>query len=479
MTEFRGQVYVGTTRANLCMLKVFRDAKYSFLSQNWPVECPEDIYDIDRRAQIWRFRADKGEWELVFRAPMVEGKDGTMVPREFGFRNMEVFQGETDPSPALYVANWAPGKAPGSLILRSEDGESFEPVSKYGVLGLDITTVRALVPFKDRLFFSPAGTRGGQATVSGAPVIFESRDPRNCVWEPVNEPGFGDDGNKTIYELRPFAGQLYAGTLNSAGFQLWRSACEGNPPYKWTKVLERGAYRGPLNQIIATMYEFKGSLYLGTAIQGGGYDAVNKIGPAPAEILRVHPDDSWDLIAGNARSTPLGKKLPLSGMPAGMGNFFNGYFWSLGSHDGWLYLGTYDSSGMLPWMGAGGASEAGQRFLDQVGLNNIVSCQGGFELWCTRDGENWIPVHRRGFGNPYNWGIRNMVDTEHGLFVGVANAFGPRVAVKRGETWRFVDNPRGGLEIWLGSKDSAKFRSDAPGHPSQVPEPPALFAASD
>ena len=33
-----------------------------------------------------------------------------------------------------------------------------------------------------------------------------------------------------------------------------------------------------------------------------------------------------------------------------------------------------------------------------------------------------------------------------------ANPFGPRVAVNENGTWRYVDNPRGGLEIWLGSK---------------------------
>src|SRR5262249_10950321 len=55
------------------------------------------------------------------------------------------------------------------------------------------------------------------------------------------------------------------------------------------------------------------------------------------------------------------------------------------------------------------------------------------------------------FDNPYNSGIRTMVSTPHGLAVGTVNPFGPEVAVKRGETWEYVDNPRGGLEVWLGN----------------------------
>ncbi|MEO0974623.1 MAG: hypothetical protein AAFX85_16155, partial [Pseudomonadota bacterium] len=50
-----------------------------------------------------------------------------------------------------------------------------------------------------------------------------------------------------------------------------------------------------------------------------------------------------------------------------------------------------------------------------------------------------------------NLGIRNLLSTPFGLCSAVANPFGPRVAV-RGENdhWHYVDNPRGGCEMWLG-----------------------------
>jgi ubiquinone/menaquinone biosynthesis C-methylase UbiE len=45
-----------------------------------------------------------------------------------------------------------------------------------------------------------------------------------------------------------------------------------------------------------------------------------------------------------------------------------------------------------------------------------------------------------------------MVSTPHGLFVGTANPFGPEVGVKRDGEWRYEWNPRGGAEVWLGSR---------------------------
>ncbi len=87
----------------------------------------------------------------------------------------------------------------------------------------------------------------------------------------------------------------------------------------------------------------------------------------------------------------------------------------------------------------------------------------GFDLWRTRDGSNWIPVTHNGFNNPYNYGIRTMVSSPYGLFVGATNPYGPEVAVERVSGWQYEQNPRGGLEIWFGcrnhSPDSLDGRS--------------------
>ncbi len=457
MAWFDNHLFVGTSRSNFHMLKVqlaFQDLPVHL----WPVEGPDDVrglYTLDRHAQIWRCGASANDWHRVFRAPLAAARDEGQVARETGFRAMAIFQGQADPTTALYAATWAVSRSPGSLILRSYDGLTYHPVSCYGMIpGLDITASRVLVPFRDQLFMAPTGTRSVDGkfaiNVCGVATIYATRDPATRPWLAACEPSFGDPSNEGVFTLCPFNDQLYAGTFNNGGFQLWRSHCHGAPPYHWTKVIDRGAGRGSLNQIALSLIPFKDALYIGTGIQNGGYDRVNGIGPAGSELLRVQPDDSWDLIVGTPRQTPVGRKVPLSGFLPGFGNIFSGYFWAMAEHDGWLYLGTMDSTIWLEWLRDDAYTGNRRRLVEAVSVEAILANEAGCDLWRSADGENWLPVTRNGFGNKYNLGIRNLVSTPHGLFVAIANPFGPRVAVRDGGRWHYADNPQGGLEIWLG-----------------------------
>lgn len=453
MAWFQGKIYLGTTRANLCMLRVQTSYVETPL-EVWPVDCPETmdgLYTIDRRPQIWCYDPADGSWELLYRSPMVEGLGGGQVAREIGYRSMTVYHGPATAEPALYVATWAPGRAPGGLLLRCTDGRHFEPVTPYGVIDPPMSTTRSLTPFRGKLHFAPTAQRGqsgGQQNIA-LPQVFCSATPEAGGWVPVNEPGFGDPGNLGIFSLAVASDQLYAGTLNVAGLQIWATDGEGGIPYRWRKICDRGAGRGPLNQAVACMAEFKGALYVGTGIQGGGLDRVNQVGPAPAEVLRVNADDSVDLIVADRIDED---RESLSGLRAGFGNFFNGYMWAMAEHDGWLYCGTYDWAVTLRWARLDGAPIRVRELMTRVGQENLIAAEGGADLWRTADGENWLPVDRRGFGNPYNWGIRNLVSTPVGLFVGTANVFGPTVAVREGGGWVYHENPDGGLEVWRGRR---------------------------
>ena len=462
MTWYKDYIYVGTTRSNFQMVKI-QTTFQKLPVYMWPVEGPDDadgLYRLDRRAQIWRYDLRNDSWDEVFRAPMVESVrgDGELVARETGLRTMVVYQGESDSEPSLYVATWAVSRSPGALLLRSIDGNTFEPVSPYGIIeGLPVTATRVLVPFKGKLYTSPTGTRGHDKkfviNVSGNPVIYETADPATGKWTAVSEPGFGDPDNQGVFMVCPFNNQLYAGTFNLEGYEVWRSDCEGTPPYNWVKVVDKGAHRGPLNQIVTSMKEFKGALYVGGGIQNGGCDHVHNIGPAGSELIRIHPDDSWDLIVGDPRDTSEGRKHPLSGFVSGYGNMFNGYFWDMNVHDGWLYLGTMDSTIWVRWLRMDAYPDHANKLINKIGVENILENEAGCDLWRSADGENWIPVTRVGFDNRYNLGVRKIISTPHGLFIATANVFGPRVAVVEDGEWKYVDNPRGGLEIWFGSKE--------------------------
>jgi hypothetical protein len=459
MAWFRDRLYIGTTRANLCLLKLHY--RVPFLC--WPVRCPDDIYDLDLRAQIWRYDPVEDRCQQVHVSPMIVGRTNQTVPREIGFRGMTVFQGPGDPAPTLYVSTWAPSRALGSTILRSCDGEAFVPVSEPG-LGGDtmVSSCRSLVPFKGRLYTTATGMVAGKPNL-GIPVVFESEDPTKGGWRAVSTPGFGNPDNLTIFEMAEFNDCLYAGTGNpKAGYEIWKTRAEGTPPYRWTRVIRCGAFRGRLNEGVVSVCEFRGALYVGSGIQNGGYDLIYKVGPGAPELIRIYADDTWDLLIGEARETPQGFRTPLSGLGPGANDAFNGYFWRMTEFEGWLYLGTYNWSSLLPYYPPLPSPSLAERYGRWLGIDNIVKFEGGFDLFRSRDGVTWVPVTTTGFGNPYNLGARTMVGQAPGLFIGTANPFGPEVAIRTPLGWTYVPNPRGGAELWLGTPTRAQAL-DLPG----------------
>jgi len=277
----------------------------------WPVRVPETVQELDLRAEIWRWRA--GAWNAVHRSPEIPGKNGAPVPRDLGYRGMSVFRGRSDTAPALYVSCLSSvARGTGARLLRSEEGTEFVPVGAPGLGNPNVSTFRSLVAFDDHLFVAPAG-EGTTWNVTRAATILRSPDPAHGEWTQACVAGFGDPTNAGIFELAVFDGHLYAGTFNhSLGHQIWKTPATGPAPCRWTKVLERGAFRGSLNEMAMSMCPFDGALYVGTGVQNGGYDRTYRIGPAAGELIRIYPDDSWDLVMGSARETPHGAKPPIA-----------------------------------------------------------------------------------------------------------------------------------------------------------------------
>jgi hypothetical protein len=457
MAWFEGRLYVGTTRGVMQMNRInlpLPDMK------PWPTDWKPNVYDYDRRAQIWCYDPALGHWHLAYQAPHVTGHNRRDdVPRYISYRGMAVYRAASDAKPCLYVATWSPAMAPQKPdILRSEDGKTFAPVAPLP-FGPAVRSFRTVQPYGGRLHSSPTtasavvgGVRRAQDSVGSDSTVYCTEDPSAGHWIPAGEEGFGDKTNMTVFEMEVFENRLYAGTVNTRGFQLWRTREHDTPPYTWTKVLEHGAGRGALNEAITALCVFKGALYIGTGVANGGFHRQFKIGPAAAEILRVWPDDSWDLLVGLPRHTPDGVRTPMSGYGAGFDNFFNGYVWRMCEHDGWLYAGTFCWSNVLPYAPMHTWPEDVLVLVKRWGLDRLNREMGGFDLWRSDDGVRWHCVTRSGFGNQYNWGVRNFASTPHGLFVGSANPYGPQVAIQRRGQWQYVNNPRGGCEIFLGHR---------------------------
>lgn len=466
MAWCKGFLYVGTTRANFQTARAMESVypRGSAL-EIWPVQGPDTVEElyrtVDRRAQIWRYNPLTDEWKLVYRSPEIPDQSGLRIPREMGYRGMVVFQGKTDSEPTLYVSTWAPSKVEkGSLILRLVDDEHFEEVAHSRLIsgGKRFPSQRVAIAFKDRVFLAPTGAGGINPNKSELPVLFTTCDPKYGPWEPACEPGFGDEGNSSIIACAASTDHLYVGTYNLEGYQVWMSDCSGQPPFRWKRLLYQGAYRGPCNQIASTLCFFKGALYVGSSIQGAGYDSEHNIGQAGSELVRVFPDGNWDLIVGEKRETPDGYKEPLSFLRPGFGSMFNGYFWWSTVYDDWLYIGTCNQNSLLLyWISREKLKPRSRRLLEKVKIETIVAHETGAELWRSADGENWLPVNRRGFDNPYNIGFRSMVATPYGLFIGTANPFAPKIAVKRHGEWTYVDNSSGGTEVWRGTLDMTQI----------------------
>lgn len=487
MTWYRDHLYVGTTRANLAQrgLQISKKTPEK-LGSIWPVKIPADNFDFDLRAEIWRYHPPTDQWTRVFLAPTGIGKDGFEVPLSVGFRSMLVFKAPGDTEPVLYVPTWPSHQTPGAVMMRSEDGLTFEPCSERG-LGIKDNpprSLRGLLAFKNMMFTSPviAGSGRLEPNIAGTAIIYVSTHPRGGEWKLAADINFGDPNNLSVFQMCVFNGFLYAGTLNvQEGFQIWKTDAEGKPPFRWKKVMSHGAYRGVLNQIAMTLVPFQGCLYVGTGVQNCGFDYDNNIGPATPEVLRLYPDDSWDLLFGDPRQTPDGFKIPLSGRGPGLGKTFVGYIWSICVHEGWLYMGTAVWTVFLRYSGRENQWPDYVRGLfSSASIERVIHRSGGCDLWRTRDGHRWVPVTNNGFDNCFNIGFRTMVSTPHGLFAGTANPFGPEVAFKRTADWRYEHNPQGGCELWVGTRNPPPAPAQPPesAHPQKAARPPGSFGSN-
>ena len=147
------------------------------------------------------------------------------------------------------------------------------------------------------------------------------------------------------------------------------------------------------------MYVFNGRLYAGT--------------DKPAELIRINPDDTWDLVVGTPRKTPHGWKYPLSGMDAGFDFKLNGHIYRMNDHAGWFYIGTMDQS--TAW-----------RIWPK--FEELLRASMGFDLFTTPDGWYFTSITRTGFDHKFDYALRTFASTPHGLFLGTTNEyFGLRI----------------------------------------------------
>ncbi|MCL6583641.1 MAG: hypothetical protein K6U11_08370 [bacterium] len=457
MAWFKGKLYVGTNRDMLCYLALVFGTDY-------PPEIPDvDCTNPDYRAEIWAFDPQTSSWERVYQSPEISPG----VARDQGYRGMIVAI-EPDGTEALYIGGYLSKELLANYparLLRTTDGRNFKEVKSRvpQVLGnIDTFGLRSFAQYKGKLYMTAnmnPPERPRLMEIDLATLRDEGDHIRADITQ-VNPP------QVQPFEVEVFNGYLYTGTVDPEnGFSVLKTDAttkDENGYYNFIPVVTHGAWRLDrfgkaaynLNEYVISMCTFKNRLYIGTGCGLGGFDFVTKVGPAPAEIIRINPDDTWQLVCGRSRRTPDGLKAPISRLPAGMGNPFSGYIWRMAVHRDWLYVATMDSSialrnpDIMDLLNRGNSdistlldlvkSRGGVALGDNAGPNlsglvgeKVTDLISGFDLWKTRNGVQWYPVTMNGFGDKFNIGARTMVSTPVGLFVGTAN-------------------PYYGAQVWLG-----------------------------
>lgn len=397
MQWWGNHLYVGTNRAARCIgvwFEAKNDQGITYPPSDSNIVCTPDPADLPLQAEIWRWSPSTSTWERVYQSPNdVPNPDrtGKFVSRDVGYRTAAVYT-ELDGTEAMYVGAlnsqfmWD-GKVPSPRILRSTDGVTFTPIPQRSgsfMGSLTLPSFRSMAAYNSKLFAVNGGFLGpGVLIASAKPAAGDN------AWFRASPP------EMKIFEVQPFNGWLYVGALDAVGgYSVLKTQATGFPPYAFTPVVASGGHlTGSPSRNVVSMHVFDGRLYVGT--------------DNPAELIRINPDDTWELVAGTPRQAPDGSWIhPLTGLDEGFNNGFNDHIWRMQAHDGRLYAGSYDSSYL--WS-------------KYPNIDAAMSEVFGFDLFQTADGHYATPVTTQGMGDRYNFGVRNMASTPHGLFVGATN----------------------------------------------------------
>ena len=441
MVWWHDHLYVGTARESLCtsIFAIWRfiagvlgtqaaDVYMPYPPRDPDLACAPDGADLSLQAEIWRWTPGTNTWDRVFQSPLdldnpgPPPEPGKKVPYEITIRGMAPHV-DPDGTEALYAFGvnsgvlWDTTKIPPPRILRTTDGVTWTPVPQTP------GTFLSSLPFnRDHTSFRSPASFNGKLFVLSGPIFGQGSLIASA------DPAKGDDSwflaapaNVLFYEMGTFNGWLYLGTISAIGngYSVVKTRAEGPPPYQFVTVIPPGAYHpDPLraSRSVVSMNEYQGRLYIGTATM--------------TEVVRINPDDTWDVVVGPPRVVPTPDggvewKYPLSGLDNGFGHTPNDHVWQMGDVSGDLFLGTYNST-------------TGTRNDPVIGPKLIHNM--GAHLYRTSEGWYYSAITTNGFANlgdpmggKFDYGIRSIVNTPHGVFLGLTNDhFG--LSIIRGNT---------------------------------------------
>jgi len=249
-------------------------------------------------------------------------------------------------------------------------------------------------------------------------------------WKQVNINGFGDLVNSGIWSLSTFDGQIYAGTSNVNGAQIWRSADE----YNWSQFTP--IWTTNIDTVM-DMESFGSNLYAGVSgdaggeiwrtdgltwsqvVYGGFGDTnnygINALAVFSNEVYAATSNVNGTLQIYRSTSGDSGSWTPV--VSDGFGSNGVAQDVTLDVYGGYLYIGLGRNGVAELWRTNNGTVWS-PVFTDGLAINNsFVSAMADFngtlyiglrnfatggEVWSSTDGINFNPVFTGGLGNPNN-----------------------------------------------------------------------------
>ena len=421
---YHGRVYIGTGRYITCSIAATRGA-YPPASSGVP--CPTTTAQLypQMAAQIWSVDPSstgaitQTNWTLNYTAPLtvpmvISGTHTTVNgPVDSAWRGMSVYTDPQTNAQSLYASGVGFGFANVPPTLLNSDGTTFKgvpqnPGTTMGDINRLTTTVspnnvgmRSQAQFGSTFYVVITGAIGGG-------TLFASPTPAlgNNTFQQITPK------TMSVWEVEPFNGHLYISYATPQGYGVVRTDCTAPPPGQascppsaFTSVIPAGAgITNNLNNNVESMTVYTDTVGIPHLYVGGGITPSTS-GQA-AELTRINPDDTWDLIVGTPRMVNGIQLNPLSGLGEGFGYSLNKYMWKMAVYNNTLYVGTWNTATSV--------------YINTPGWTNqraVIGCN----LWSSPDGIHFSSITRNGFGNPYCEGIRTMTSTPYGLFVGTVN----------------------------------------------------------
>ncbi|KPJ57683.1 MAG: hypothetical protein AMJ42_04485 [Deltaproteobacteria bacterium DG_8] len=228
-------------------------------------------------------------------------------------------------------------------------------------------------------------------------------------WEKVNSKGFGNIDNKSSFPMEIFNNDLYVGTWNDAGTEIWMTPEGTNCDWN---LLNVNGFGSPENSHSTSTQVFNDELYIGVFNEGGG------------EIWLTGDGTSWDQVKIASFS-------PSNRCVRAMSTFD-----PYGSNQ-LLFIGTDNEEGTQVWMTSNGidwllmedsgfGDENNTSFYCMAVFNyylylGTVNQQSGTQIWRTKGGITWTKVNIDGFGYSGNHASYSMCNFKGYLYVGTAN----------------------------------------------------------